>query len=200
MSAVKRWHMIETTRIQTLAEHTANVGLLAWTIAHNSPGTFFQPLDVLLSAMVHDLAEVFLGDIPTHSKPLIGVPAIKAAESQVLPTIFRRQEAIKGSSESLLIKLCDLADGIRFIRLHGVDVTARHAQEGLEAQLANKFAEAGWEWPAPVFTHAFNLVVFYAYETADVTGNSPQAVGIPIVVRAVAEDVARRSGDQPGGA
>lgn len=165
LQAVKRWHMIEATRIQTLAEHTANVALLAWLIAHSAPcGTLFSAPTILLNAMVHDLSEAFLGDIPTHSKPLIGKDAIVRAEQSVLPSVFALQLAKPGSPEHTLLKLCDLADGIRFIRLHGVDITAKHAQNGLETQLAERFAEAIVKWPEIVFQHVYDNITFYAYE------------------------------------
>lgn len=165
MSAVKRWHMIDTTRTQTLAEHTANVSLLAWLIAQTSPMIHFDPGSLLLGAMVHDLAEAFLGDIPTHSKPLIGKEAISSAEATVLPVIFQRAVLKPGSPEHELLKLCDIADGIRFIRLHGVDVTARHAQQGLESQWAGRLSEAREAWPDNVWCHVFDHLNFYAYES-----------------------------------
>jgi len=67
--AVKRWHMIDTTRQQTLAEHSANVALLAYVIANGAPQMFFGPAEgVTTAALVHDLGEVFTGDIPSHTK------------------------------------------------------------------------------------------------------------------------------------
>ena len=164
LSAVKRWHMIDTTRTQTLAEHTANVSLLAWLIAHTSPSILFDPASLLRGAMVHDLAEAFLGDIPTHSKPLIGKAAIDSAEATVLPAVFK-SPLVPGTPDYRLLKLCDLADGIRFIRLHGVDVTARHAQQGLEEQWAARLGEAREVWPDNVWLHAFEHLNFYAYES-----------------------------------
>ena len=65
-----------------------------------------------------------------------------------------------------MIKLCDLADGIRFIRLHGVDLTARHAQKGLEDQFVKKFHDSVTEfgWPEEVQDHLHSNLMFYAYE------------------------------------
>jgi hypothetical protein len=162
MSAVKRWHMIDTTRIQNLAEHTANVSLLAWLIAHRCPGMFFQPADVLTHAMVHDLGEAFLGDIPTHSKILLGKELVNQAEKGLLSTSFKLPEC-SGEVKDL-IKLCDLADGIRFIRLHGVDMTARHAQGGLEGQFYYLLQETYKDWPQEVWEFVKGMVHFYAYE------------------------------------
>ncbi len=201
MSAVKRWHMIETTRTQTLAEHTANVSLLTWVIAHSSPGMFFPPLDTLLSAMVHDLAETFIGDIPTHSKPLIGKEAIDKAEASVLPQMFKRPQAEKTGSAHLLIKIADLADGIRFIRLHGVDQTAVHARMGLEQQFADRLYEAAHSWPREVLRHVMDHVFFYAYENTDgAPGVIPSQMAAKAHGRDTGNDLARGQGDQSRGA
>lgn len=198
LSAVKRWHMIDTTRNQNLAEHTANVGLLSWTIAHTSPQMFFDPDLTLRSAMVHDLGEAFLGDVPTHSKLLIGKDLLAAAEASVLPAIFQRQAANPDSPEYLLLKLCDLADGIRFIRLHGVDMTADHAQRGLEEQFRVKLFDSGLLWPDNVWKHVHAAVVFYAYEARDpsLTRNRAQTLHPGADDRVVAHDLDRESVDE----
>lgn len=163
LAAVKRWHMIDTTRIQNLAEHTAIVSLLAWQIAHKCPGMYFPPLDCMLHAMVHDLAEAFTGDVPSHTKRLIGKPSINAVEEALLPSSFKLEESSQSVKD--LIKLCDLAEGIRFIRLHGVDLTAGHAQEGLEEQYTRLEAKVLDEWPAIVHQHVSDTLYFFRYET-----------------------------------
>lgn len=160
MQAVKRWHMIDTTRQQTLAEHSANVALLSWYIATTSPGMFFGPGDRIASvALRHDLAEVFTGDIPSHSKRhLKGLNRLEAA---TLPSVYISGSDIDEDG-GLLIKLCDLADGIRFVRLHGVDITSEHAAAGLYKQLDAKLAIAT-RWPAPVLHYVTDAVRFYAF-------------------------------------
>jgi 5'-deoxynucleotidase YfbR-like HD superfamily hydrolase len=157
--AVKRWHMIDTTRTQTLAEHSANVALLAYYLAATSPQMYFGPSqNVAALALIHDIPEVFTGDIPSHTKRHLA--GLHALEKAVAPRLFTLQapEPIE-----LLIKLCDLADGIRFIRLHGVDVTAKHAREGLEAQLEVKKEQAK-SWTANVYKYVVPQIMFYAYE------------------------------------
>lgn len=159
MQAVKRWHMIDTTRQQTLAEHSANVALLGWYIACTAPGMHFGPADRIASlALRHDLAEVYTGDIPSHSKRhLTGLDEL---EDAVLPFIFKADGV--SPDQTLLIKLCDLADGIRFVRLHGVDITSKHAETGLYNQLDVKLEEAT-RWPAPVLYYVTDAVRFYAF-------------------------------------
>jgi 5'-deoxynucleotidase YfbR-like HD superfamily hydrolase len=171
LHSVKRWHMIDTTRQQTLAEHSANVALLAMTIAMTSPNPHFdKPGMIAAYGLTHDLPEAFTGDIPTHTKGHLA--GLDVLEQSVMHPVFNR---VNGEGRvpvlkdtKLLVKLCDLADGIRFVRLHGVDMTARHAREGLEEQLSHRLAEAADElqWPEAVLKHVRSNIMFYAYENS----------------------------------
>lgn len=162
MQAVKRWHMIETTRVQTLAEHSCNVALLAGYIARTAPHSFFDAFTkVTFAALVHDIPESFTGDIPSHTKRFI--KGIDDLEDAVTPPAM----GVSCSLETVrMIKMCDLADGIRFIRLHGVDQTAFHAQQGLERQLSKKFEEAN-HWPVEVFDFVMKKLMIYTHEKVE---------------------------------
>lgn len=162
LHAVKRWHMIDTTRQQTLAEHSANVAVLAFYITASTPGMFFGGANnVAAYALLHDIAEVFTGDIPSHTKTELR--GVQELEDDTLPAMFRTEHS---PNTRILVKMCDLADGIRFIRLHGVDVTATHARIGLERQLHSWEQEAHTVvcWPPEVYHHVFDAIRFYAYE------------------------------------
>ena len=162
IQAVKRWHMIDTTRTQNLAEHSANVAMLAMLIALNSPIEFFDTYHYVGAvALVHDLPEAFTGDIPSHTKKMLS--GVSALEKLVTPRDFFLEAR---TSTVMLLKMCDLADGIRFVRLHGVDMTASHAQEGLEEQILKIFESAKDEhhWPEHVIAHVKDYIMFYAYE------------------------------------
>jgi len=160
--SVKRWHMIDTTRQQTLAEHSANVALLAMTIAMNAPiGVFGDPFVVAAAALVHDIPEAFTGDIPTHTKKHL--EGLDDLEKAVLHDNFQIRTS---ANQSTLIKICDIADGIRFIRLHGVDLTARHAREGLEAQFEKRFEAVVGQWTEGTIKIVRNTATFYAYENS----------------------------------
>jgi hypothetical protein len=162
ISAVKRWHMIDTTRTQTLAEHSANVGLLAFVTAGCAPAMFFGPAELALECgILHDIPEVFLGDIPTHTKKWLSGGELELAEASITPRFLR---STPPQHLKRLIKLCDLADGIRYIRLHGVDTTADHAMRGLEAQLRGAYQDAAAVWPPEVWESVYRKTYFYAYE------------------------------------
>jgi hypothetical protein len=158
LSAVKRWHMVDTTRVQTLAEHSANVAMLAGLIARTCPGMYFGPSPyVTASALVHDLEEVFTGDIPSLTKPLLR--GVKELEDSVLPMEFRFDPPPVETQE--LIKFCDLADGIRFIEIYGIGETAKWAATGLRQQIRRRMASAADHWPREVFTHVNRQLDLY---------------------------------------
>jgi hypothetical protein len=161
VQAVKRWHMLEVTRVQTLAEHSCNVALLAGLIARTAPHSFFDAwTKVAYAALVHDVPESFTGDAPSHTKRYIN--GLSELEDEITPSAMK---TMVSPNTEILIKMCDLADGIRFIRLHGVDLTARHAQAQIEAKLNKKFKEASG-WKTEVFKFVTSHIMFYAYEKA----------------------------------
>jgi len=162
LHSVKRWHMIDTTRVQTMAEHSANVAVLAGYIATTAPDMYFGSSGAVIAAgVLHDIGEVFIGDIPTPTKKQIK-DIVDTLEEQTIPVVLSPSGYWTPRAKEL-IKICDLADGIRFIRLHGVDATAIHARSGLEGQLKEKWRKAYAEWPLSVHDHVKNLVDFYAY-------------------------------------
>ena len=189
--SVKRWHMLDTTKTQSLAEHSGNVALLAHLIAHSAPGMFFgSSREATMYALMHDIGEVFTGDIPTPTKRhLMG---LKAVEDKVIPYTFKWDTS---DDIKMMVKLCDLADGIRFIRLHGVGATGRHATEGLIEQFDILVAGAITKWPPEVLSHVVEKAWFYAYEAgvADAPGSEVPDGG------PVAADLARGQGDNAGG-
>lgn len=190
MSAVKRWHMIDTTKTQTVAEHTANVSLLGYLIAVTSPDAFFSPPALAIAGLIHDLDECWTGDVPTQIKASLGKSSFEALAKKVMPDALRHNPLPR---TALLLKVCDLADGIRFVRLNGIDATSLHARIGLENQLAAKFEQALTEWPTVVVDHVVQNILLYAYEDSHQTRNYVAPVGVPSNVRALADDVARKS-------
>lgn len=147
VQGVTRWHMLGTTRYQTLAEHSANVALLVYYIAKRCPAMYFGPPDVItVKALVHDMPEVYTGDIPSHTKKWFG--DMTEAEKVLTPRMFRPD---LGPTDKWLVKLCDTADGIRFIRAHAInEKIADHACRGLEVRMKSVIEEASGLWPDAV--------------------------------------------------
>ena len=72
---VKRWHTYPVTRGQNLAEHSWSVAILAAYLADWTPSA-----ELLMAALVHDVAETELGDIPSTAKWEFGNVQISPTE------------------------------------------------------------------------------------------------------------------------
>ena len=74
LGGVVRWHTRRTARHQTLAEHKALVAMLAVWLAHRlPPGRFgaMDELELLRAALLHDVPETQLGDLPNPAKKAV---------------------------------------------------------------------------------------------------------------------------------
>ncbi len=71
-SDVRRWHTVNVTKEQTLAEHHALVAgisvALLFAVAKEDPDPF-TVADTLMRALTHDSYEVIAGDVPSGMKP-----------------------------------------------------------------------------------------------------------------------------------
>ena len=64
-SGVTRWHIVRTVRPQSLAEHTFDVTMIARAIAKIAG---YDDAEIIKAALLHDLDEIVMGDIPTPTK------------------------------------------------------------------------------------------------------------------------------------
>lgn len=69
MSEVRRWHVINTTREQSLADHSFQVAMLTrLLIAELKSFTVGEAYHAMIMALTHDAPEVWMGDTPTCAK------------------------------------------------------------------------------------------------------------------------------------
>lgn len=90
LSDVRRWHTVAVAREQTLADHSCRVALIALRLYWYQVGQMNKTdmATLLMTALLHDAAEIHLGDLP---------PAGKTAEYLVLEG---------GCMKSMMIGLC----------------------------------------------------------------------------------------------
>lgn len=132
LSNVKRWGIVEMSRPQSVAEHTANVALLAMNLiaTYNDQCTLSdddiatltekQQLKLLQSCLVHDLPEIYSGDIPAPFKAASGRGVYSQWEEERFPLV----EELMGTLDPLVKRLkncADLIDAILYVRKWCVD-------------------------------------------------------------------------------
>jgi len=147
---VKRWHMIDVAPTQNLASHSATVALLAGYIAHTCPGMYFgSSAEMMIQGLIHDIGETMTGDIPGHVKHVLG-EGPKKLEHQLTPRWLRGTE---DSNTRHLIKLCDLAEAIRYVKIHGITRAASWAANQLRIVYEKHIGLVTEDWPDLVVIH-----------------------------------------------
>ena len=68
---IQRWHIVNTARQQTLAEHQFNTAILTQAICTRMGVAQDVTMRCTLLALVHDAGECKTGDIPTPAKKLL---------------------------------------------------------------------------------------------------------------------------------
>jgi 5'-deoxynucleotidase YfbR-like HD superfamily hydrolase len=123
LSNVSRWHIVNTIRHQTVAEHSFNVVLISRAIVENL-GWYDLIDEVTEAALYHDSHEAILGDMPTPTKMRLGREMVEEVESG-----YDHKLAV-GYSESVvqILKVADIIEARWFLQNNG---SGRHAQEVL---------------------------------------------------------------------
>lgn len=108
-SAVKRFHTIPTVTENTVGQHSHGVAMFAWLLEPNCSK------NLLLAALMHDLAEQYTGDVPSPAKRALGIrDEFGIIEHRLLATVFFNVEGVLLKKEATVLKLADCADGMLF--------------------------------------------------------------------------------------
>jgi 5'-deoxynucleotidase len=128
-SHIKRWHIVETTKQQSVAEHSFNV----WLICEEMSAILkFDPstrLIVAEYALHHDLPEVFIGDLPTSMK---NIYRNSRSEIDELTESLDPKSTTNNRVANNVVKLADNLEAAMFIALHGVGSHAKSVRKLIE--------------------------------------------------------------------
>jgi len=146
---VKRWHIVQTSREQTLAEHSFAVAVIAGSLAAAMrwKGLLQDSgkLKLLQWSLAHDIIEVRTGDVPTPFKRDLeavgGVGIMEKAEDRVDSETMGAYRQVKGSDIEAIVKLADQIEAIFFLQDNGAGAHAKLVLDGLRAILADMVNE-----------------------------------------------------------
>ena len=118
--SVKRFHIVETTKTQSIAEHSFNVAMIAGAIGALL-GWDLSP--VYRDALFHDIPEVMTGDLPHLFKKELK----KRVDFDEIEDYFMEDEKVWMHDEvKIIIKMADIMEATWFISEWGV---GRHAAQ-----------------------------------------------------------------------
>lgn len=152
---VRRWHIVQTSREQTLAEHSFAVAVIAGSLAAamrwNGLLQESGKLKLLQWALAHDIIEVRTGDMPTPFKrdleAIGGKGIVEKAEDRVDADTMAAYRQIRGTEVEMIVKLADQIEAIFFLQDNGVGAHAKQVLDGLRAILSDMVNEAERQFP-----------------------------------------------------
>lgn len=109
-AAVKRFHTVQTITTDTVGEHSHSVAMLALIISDMQASAA-----LLAAALVHDLAEHVVGDIPAPFKRYAATHDgldLSTFEDDLLAEA--RLNIVLNSDDKVLLKCCDILSGLLF--------------------------------------------------------------------------------------
>lgn len=108
---VKRFHTTDTLAAQTVGEHSHGVAMLCYLLTDGKPS-----VELLMSALTHDLAEHLIGDIASpvkRSNPVL-YSVIHKAEEDAFERVHLNIVPRLKAEEHRILKLADYMDGMMF--------------------------------------------------------------------------------------
>lgn len=131
--SVKRFHIVNTSRIQTLAEHQYGVAILSGEIAERLGFDAPAVALVVAAAMVHDSGETRSGDLPTPTKK-----KLREAFGDAFDDVLAQYDipmSIPAHVKTIL-KCADYLESMSFLIEHKV---GRHADAVMDDIMADAF-------------------------------------------------------------
>lgn len=106
----KRYHTVDTLRIQDIAAHSFGVAWLCELLTEEGASK-----NLIMAALAHDLAEHQCGDIPSPVKRRMGVGHLfHAEETKLLHDNQIAYEILLTPEEKLILKQADMIEGMLF--------------------------------------------------------------------------------------
>lgn len=148
---VTRWHIVQTTRDQSMAEHSFMVAQISrFLVEALDLEEVVDPGLVAIAALDHDMGEIHTGDLTTPIKEAISEGISNTYDVSVNSARETVNRAI-GDEESQypqlvrdIVKAADLVDAVHFLKSYGYGKHAERVANGLEHRLRDRFQN--WRW------------------------------------------------------
>jgi 5'-deoxynucleotidase YfbR-like HD superfamily hydrolase len=171
---IQRWHVVNTVKQQSVAEHCYMVTVIAMELFQKVVG-FDDPAEVsqlMAGAMFHDAPEIRYGDIPTPGKNFIrnraGEHFFDDMDNELMPEV----PYVGGKLPARLvpfIKLADAIEAVNWITANKAgpqaDIVARSCNAHLNALVA-KYTTVECDFYGPVNDVLMALGLPYIYREA----------------------------------
>lgn len=128
---IKRWHMVEVSRQQTVAEHSFNVAVISGKLSSHLNIPDSTRAAILTAALLHDAHEIAFGDFPTPSKQAIeeffGFPLFGIVEKKFWANHGGFTTPLWGPDQIVeyVVLLADAIDAFLFYSNYGPDPEVR---------------------------------------------------------------------------
>lgn len=157
-SHVDRWQIVNVAVRQSVAEHMYRVWTITNVIVGQLEAAGWEDLYARMTAgawaLVHDLPEVIVGDIPTPTKELM---VSRGNENNIDSGISQSVDQLKFAAESDfpivadIVKIADLAESIDFLSMNGLGENSRKICDSIRLKLRQKLEHcrhryAGNDW------------------------------------------------------
>lgn len=157
-SHVQRWHILNCSRQQNVAEHSYMVTVIALALYRLMVGTNPTNMDeaeimqLLVGALFHDSPEIRTGDIPTPGKLLIEdfAPGVfQQMDKSLMPTLPFVGGVVPPNLRRF-IKMADTIEAAHWIRNNGAGDYARQVADKCRTKVAELTDTYGEKWREPV--------------------------------------------------
>jgi 5'-deoxynucleotidase YfbR-like HD superfamily hydrolase len=139
LSHIDRWAIISTATRQSVAEHTWRVWALVHIWGPKCGLTAGEQAIAERYALLHDMPEIRTGDMPTTIKTPEAKAAMAAFERSALPELAQAEDGLPRHVADL-VKACDTAEAILFLKVHGLGRHADDVRRLLEAQMSDRLS------------------------------------------------------------
>lgn len=126
---VKRYPICHTNRDQNVAEHSFNVLIIAMELAAQT-GDKELMVEVISYAIMHDMEEIYTGDIPSPFKRQLRAECPSAAP--LLDGLDHPEDEVRA-----IVKLADYLEAIWYIREFGGSRLAESIKEDIAMNFQN---------------------------------------------------------------